>query len=174
MSKVNSFRFDSKAGLFLYSRRFYFGFSAADLLASAYKNKLMNIAKPATHIFITSGYVFDAGKNLKIKPSILFREDTKAPTNIDLNLFFLIKERIWLGVSGRFGVNIFKSSLDKSLKFQDAMIFLAEWNITKRLRIGYAYTLTMTALSGYSGHEIEIGFSFPKKNETTMTSPRYF
>jgi type IX secretion system PorP/SprF family membrane protein len=174
-TKINQVRFDSKAGLFLYSRRFYFGFSAADLLAGAYKNKVMLIAKPTTHMFITSGYVFDAGKNLKIKPSILFREDFKAPTNIDLNLFFLIKERVWLGVSGRFGANIIKNpSLDKTLKYQDALIFLAEWNITKRLRIGYAYTWTLSALSSYSGHEIEIGFSFPRKKDTQMTSPRYF
>ena len=43
----------------------------------------------ADNIILQNNYVFDAGKNLKIKPSILFREDFKAPTNIDLNLFFL-------------------------------------------------------------------------------------
>jgi type IX secretion system PorP/SprF family membrane protein len=172
---VNRVRFDSKAGLFLYSRRFYFGFSASDLLASAFKDKDLMIAKPVTHLFITSGYVFDAGKNLKIKPSILYREDLKAPANIDLNLFFLIREKIWLGASARFGANIFKKpSLDKTLKYKDALIFLAEWNITRSLRIGYAYTWTLSSLSGYSGHEIEIGYSFPKKNETKMTSPRFF
>jgi type IX secretion system PorP/SprF family membrane protein len=175
VSKINNIRFDSKAGLFLYSRRFYFGFSVSDLLAGVFKKNDLLIARPTQHIFITSGYVFDAGKNLKIKPSILFREDFKAPTNIDLNLFFLIKEKVWLGASARFGANIFGNPhLDKSLKYKDALIFLAEWNITKSLRIGYAYTWTLSSLSSYSGHEIEVGYSFPKKKDTKMTSPRYF
>ena len=174
-TKINNVRFDSKAGLFLYSRRFYFGFSVSDLLSDVFKSKNLLIAQPTRHYYITSGYVFDAGKNLKIKPSILFREDFKAPTNMDLNLFFLIKEKVWLGASVRFGANIFKNPhLDNSLKYKDAMVFMAEWNITKSLRIGYAYTWTLSSLSTYSGHEIEVGYSFPKKKDTKMTSPRLF
>lgn len=175
LTKVNAIRFDSKAGLFLYSRRFYFGFSASDLLADVISSKDMLVAKPVRHYFITTGYVFDAGKNLKIKPSILIREDLKSPTNMDVNLLFLIKEKIWIGGSFRFGANIIKSpDLDKTLKFQDAAILMAEWNITRNFRIGYAYTLTLSALSSYSGHEIELGYSFPRKSGAKMKSPRYF
>jgi type IX secretion system PorP/SprF family membrane protein len=174
-TKVNSVRFDSKAGLFLYSKRFYFGFSASDLLADVSKTENMYVAKPVRHYFMTAGYVFDAGKSLKIKPSFLVREDFKSPTNIDVNLFFLIKEKIWLGASVRMGARIFKNpDLDNTLKYKDALIFLAEWNITRSIRLGYAYTWTLSALSSYSGHEIELGFSFPKKDASKMKSPRYF
>ena len=94
---------------------------------------------------------------------------------MDINLFFLIKEKIWLGITGRFGAPIFKNSnLDNTLRYQDAMVFLVEWNITRSWRIGYAYTWTLSKLSGYSGHEIELGFSIPKKTGTKMKSPRYF
>lgn len=174
-TKVNSVRFDSKAGLFLYSNRFYFGFSVSDLLADVFKTKDLLVAKPSRHYYITSGYVFDAGKNLKIKPSFLFREDFRAPSNIDINCFFLIKEKFWLGATARFGAKIFKNtSLDNSLRYRDAMIFMTEWNITRSLRIGYAYTWSLTALKGYSGHEIELGYTFPKKTDTKMRTPRYF
>ncbi len=175
ITKESALRFDSKAGLFLYSRRFYFGFSASDLLADISKSENMIVAKPVRHYFISTGYLFDAGKSLKIKPSFMIREDFKAPTNIDINLFFLIKEKIWLGITGRFGAPIFNASkVGNTLKYQDAMVFLAEWNITRSLRIGYAYTWSLSKLSGYSGHEIEIGYSFPKKVGTKMKSPRYF
>jgi len=174
-TKVSSVRFDAKAGLFLYSNRFYFGFSSTDLFADVVQSKDLLIAKQAHHYYITSGYVFDAGNSLKIKPSVLFREDSKAPANIDVNCFFLIKERFWIGASARFGANIFKNaSLDKTLKYRDAMVFMTEWNITNNLRIGYAYTLSLTALSGYSSHEIELGYTFPKKATTKMRTPRYF
>jgi type IX secretion system PorP/SprF family membrane protein len=175
ITKVSKVRFDSKAGLFLYSRRFYFGFSASDLLADVKKSEDLIVAKPTRHYFVTAGYVFDAGKSLKIKPSFLVREDFKAPTNIDVNLFFLIKEKIWLGASVRMGARIFKNpDLDNTLKYKDALVFLAEWNITRSIRLGYAYTWTLSTLSGYSGHEIELGFSFPKKDGSKMKSPRYF
>jgi type IX secretion system PorP/SprF family membrane protein len=174
-TKVSAARFDSKAGLFLYSDRFYFGFSSTDLFADVIVSKDLSVPKQAHHYYITSGYVFDAGKSLKIKPSFLLREDFKAPTNVDINCFFLIKERFWLGATVRFGANIFKNpSMDKTLKHRDAMVFMTEWNITRSLRIGYAYTWSLTALKGYSGHEIELGYTFPKKAETKMRTPRYF
>jgi len=174
-TKISRVRFDSKAGLFLYSHRFYFGFSATDLFADVLVSKDLEIAKQSRHYYITSGYVFDAGKNLKIKPSLLYRDDFKAPTNIDINCFFLIKERFWLGASVRFGANIFKNTkVLENVRHRDAMIFMTEWNITRSLRIGYAYTLTLSALSNWSGHEIEVGYTFPRKAETKMRTPRYF
>lgn len=174
-TKVNSVRFDSKAGLFLYSNRFYFGFSATDLFANVIISEDLMVPRQTVHYYITSGYVFDVGKSLKIKPSFLFRQDFKAPSNIDINCFFLIKERFWLGASVRFGAEILSSkSLDESLRTRDAMVFMTEWNITRSLRIGYAYTWSLTALQGYSGHEVEVGYTFPKKAETKMRTPRYF
>jgi type IX secretion system PorP/SprF family membrane protein len=174
-TKVSSARFDAKAGLFLYSDRFYFGFSSTELFADVLLSKDLAVPKQAHHYYITSGYVFDAGKILKIKPSLLVREDFKALTNIDINCFFLLKERFWLGATVRFGANIFKNpSMDNTLRHRDAMVFMTEWNITRSLRIGYAYTWSLTALKGYSGHEIEVGYTFPKKAETKMRTPRYF
>ena len=174
-TKVSSVRFDSKAGLFLYTNRFYFGFSSTDILADVIQSKDLMVARQSRHYYLTSGYVFDAGKSLKIKPSILWRDDFKAPTNIDINCFFLIKERFWLGAGARFGANIFKNpSRDNTLRHRDAILFMTDWNITRSLRIGYAYTMTISALKSYSGHEIEVGYTFPKKADTKMRTPRYF
>ena len=174
-TKVNKVRFDSKVGLFAYSDRFYAGLSVTELLADVFKSKDLMVAKQSRHYYLTAGYVFDAGKYLKIKPSFLLREDFKAPTNLDINCFFLIKELFWLGASVRFNANIINNpELDNTLKHRNAMIFMTEWNITRSFRIGYAYTLSLSALKNYSGHEIELGYTFPKKADTKMRTPRYF
>jgi len=174
-TKVNKVRFDSKVGLFAYSDRFYAGLSVTELLADVFKSKDLMVAQQSRHYYLTAGYVFDAGKYLKIKPSFLLREDFKAPTNLDINCFFLIKELFWIGASVRFNANIIHNpDLDNTLKHRNAMIFMTEWNITRSFRIGYAYTLSLSALKSYSGHEIELGYTFPKKADTKMRTPRYF
>jgi type IX secretion system PorP/SprF family membrane protein len=168
-------RFDSKTGVFLYSDRFYAGLSVSDLLSDVLKSKDLMVATQARHYYITSGYVLDLGGKFKFKPSFLIKEDFKAPTNIDLNAFFLYNERFWLGMSVRTGAKIFNTkNLDNSLKYKDAVTFMTDFNITDKFRIGYAYTLTLSALKDYPGHEISIGYYFPDKQLTKMKNVRYF
>jgi type IX secretion system PorP/SprF family membrane protein len=168
-------RFDSKTGAFLYSDRFYAGFSVSDLLSDVFKSGDILVATQSRHYYLTSGYVFDLGDKFKFKPSFLMKEDFKAPTNFDLNAFFLYKERFWLGMSVRTGAKIFNTKeLDNSLKYKDALTFMTDFNINDRFRIGYAYTLTLSALKDYPGHELYIGYYFPDKLSTKMKNVRYF
>ena len=176
-TKETSLRFDSKAGLFVYSDRFYTGFSVTNLLADVFKTKELMVAKQIRHYYLTAGYVFDLGKKFKFKPSFLIKEDFKSPTNFDINAFFLYKEKLWLGASVRMNANISKlknEDLDNTLRHRNAVAVMAEWNITDRLRIGYAYTITLSSLKNYSGHEIQLGYYFPTKRTPKMMTPRYF
>ncbi len=173
--RVNTLRFDPKTGVFLYSNRFYAGFSVNDLLGDLIKNKNINTINQARHYYLTAGYVFDLGDQFKMKPSFLVREDLKAQSTLDINNFILYKETFWLGFTYRFGVNsVFNNELDNTLRMRNAMVFMTEWNVNKSLILGYAYTMSTTALSGFSGHEIEIAYTFPKKADTRMRTPRYF
>ena len=172
---VTKLRLDGKAGLFLYSDRFYAGFSSTDLLSNVFTNKDLLVAAQVRHYYLTSGYVIDLGTQFKLKPSFLIKEDFKAPMNIDVNTFVLYRERFWLGTSLRFGEMAFVSKdLQTSLKSRDAIVFMAEINITDKLRVGYAYTYSMSMLSAYPGHEFSLGYYFPNKVETKMKSIRYF
>jgi len=168
-------RFDSKTGLFLYSDRFYAGFSVSDLLSDVINTENLLIAAQARHYYLTSGYVFDLSPKFKFKPSFLIKEDFAAPTNIDINSFFLYNERVWLGATARFGAKLFSAdNLDNTLRLRNAYSFMIEYYITDRFRAGYAYTYTATALKNYPGHEIALGFYFPNKVGTKMKTPRYF
>lgn len=174
-NRVNTVRFDPKTGVFIYSDRFYAGFSVNDLLGDLIQSKDVLITKQARHYYLTSGYVFDIGDNFKLKPSFLIREDLKAQSTMDLNTFMLYKETFWVGLTYRFGVNsVFNNRLDNTLRMRNAMVFMTEWNISKSFIVGYAYTMSTSALSGFSGHEIEIAYTFPKKENTRMRTPRYF
>jgi type IX secretion system PorP/SprF family membrane protein len=172
---VTKLKFDSKAGAFFNSKRFYAGFSVSDLLSNVSKSNDLLVPNQARHYYLTSGYVFDLGENFKFKPSFLLKEDFKAPTNIDLNAFFLFKERFWLGASYRTGAKIFNNkSLDNTLKYADGLTLMADFNISDALRIGYAYTYSLSALKEYPSHEICIGYYFPDKITTKMKNVRYF
>lgn len=174
-SMINKFRFDSKAGVFFYSERFFAGFSCSNITANIFKSKDLMVANQVRHYYLTSGYVFDIAPKFKFKPSFLIKEDFKAPTNIDINGFLLYNERFWLGASVRTGAKIFTTNdLESALKLRDAVLFMAEYNINDLFRIGYAYTYSISALSDYPGHEFSLGYYFPNKSTTKMRSPRYF
>jgi len=174
-NQAKSLQFDSKTGLFLYSNRFFAGASISDLLANVFKSNNLMVAALTRHYFLTSGYVFDLSPKFKIKPSFLIKEDFKAPTNIDLNAFILYNERFWLGVTFRTGARIFKNSdLQNSLTIADALVFMADFNISDSFRIGYAYTYSTNVLGPYPGHEFTLGYTFPDKIKTKMSSIRYF
>ncbi|MFH2096160.1 MAG: type IX secretion system membrane protein PorP/SprF [Bacteroidota bacterium] len=168
-------RFDSKFGAFLYSKKFYVGFSVSDLTADVKSSYDQLVAGQVQHYYLTSGYVFDLTPDVKFKPGFLIKEDFRAPTNIDINAFFLYKNKFWLGGTFRTGAGIFNGKdLDASLRTRDALVVMTDINITDNLRLGYAYTFSMTALNDYPGHEISLGYYFDPSKKTKMLTPRYF
>ena len=113
---------------------------------------------------------------MQLKPSFLLKDDRGGPTNLDVNAFMLLNERIWLGVSYRTSVSLYsKDYLDKSLQKTNSMVGLVEVFASERWRIGYAYDYSLSRLRTYSGgsHEISLGFYLKSRN-VRMTSPRYF
>ena len=175
LNKHSVLKFDSKTGIFLYSNRFYAGFSISDLLGDWITYADKDVTNQARHWYLTSGYVFDIGKKVKVKPSFLMKEDFRSPTTFDVNAMFLFWERFWLGASVRVNAKIWNvDDLDNTLRNRNAMVFMTDWNITDKFRLGYAYTLTLTELRDYSSHEIHLAYYFPRKNDPKMKTPRYF
>jgi hypothetical protein len=119
--------------------------------------------------------VFDVGQSIKIKPSFLIKEDFHGPTNLDLNAFVLFSERIWLGASYRTGLNfLHEIDTEDEVNLSSAWAGIMEFYISPKLKLGYAYDVTLTGLNNFSSHEISLSFFFLKKEETNMLSPRYF
>jgi type IX secretion system PorP/SprF family membrane protein len=151
------------AGLYYNSKHFYFGLAVPYLLQNTFdsSNPVLS-ARQSRNYFLTSGFVFDMGSSLKLKPNFLVRYVSGAPVNVDLNLNLLIKEVLWIGCSYRV-----KNSINP----------LIEMLITPKLRIGFTYDIPISAMAGaYSGSpEAMINYRFIKKKKTTrVLSPRYF
>ncbi|WP_242926059.1 PorP/SprF family type IX secretion system membrane protein [Pontibacter vulgaris] len=162
---------DMKVGLYFHTDRLYAGLSATDLL----EFKDAQMLEPARHYYFTTGYVFDMGTFLKFKPSVLIKEDFKAPASVDLNAFVLLADKLWLGSSYRTSMDLFsKTDNNTDMQKRTAIALIAELQIQKSLRLGYAYDKMLNGLNGFNTHEISVGYYFFKKKDTKMLTPQYF
>lgn len=184
--KVSTTKPNANFGAYYYNPSFYVGFSILDLFPSNIYDDIFVgknnydylVTRKVPHYYLTAGFMVTLSEDIKLKPSIMIKEDFKGPTNVDLNAFFLLGERVWIGGSYRSGVKLWnKNNLQKGLEQNDAASVMAEFFITERLRIGYAYDFTTSKLDNYQkgSHEISIGFLlFNKKRAERIISPRYF
>lgn len=163
---------DTKAGIFFHTERFFLGLSAFNLIP--FKNKFAYT--PVRHFFLTSGYVFRLNDMLKFKPSFLLKEDFKSPTNLDLNAFLLIGDRVWIGGTYRKAFQVFspENYKDQDLNTNNAWALMTELYLTPKIKIGYSHDMTLNSLQGYATHEFSLGFYFFKKEETPSLTIRHF
>lgn len=173
---------DARLGVYYNTEKFYAGLSANNLLASALnKNneRARFIILPPIHMFLTVGTILDVNKDVKLKPSLMLRDDPNGMGNFDINAFFLFKDVLWLGASYRMGVDMWKNTNNLNATFQqNSLVGLVEFFVAKQFRIGYAYDYSLSDLNSYSsgGHEISLGFIIGNKNyrNKALTTPRYF
>jgi len=167
----NKIKPDFDAGIYLKSNSFYAGFSATHLnSAYIYNDKISytNVSgnqveydltyKLNTHIFAIISKGFSVNDNLVINPTIIYK-GTSAVSNVDANLNFLIKQRVWLGVFYR----------------SDATLGgLMQVYVTDKIKVGYAFDMSMGKVQKRlgNGHEIMIGFDL-NTFKSKMLSPRY-
>ncbi len=151
-------------GLYYNTDKFYAGFSVPNVLKSrltAFDVMNSGIQKVnSTHLFFTTGYVFDVNEDVKIKPSTMIKAVGGAPIEADFNTNVWLKNVIGLGDSYRTG---------------DAMVGMAEAQINQNLRVGYAYDITISPLKYYNNgsHELMFRYEFGNNN-TKVKSTRYF
>ncbi len=168
---------DLQFGVFYANPTYFASFSVTDLLAN-FKggNPAYLVIYRNRHYYFQTGALLNIAREVKLKPSILFKEDFLGPTNLDMNLFLLFYDRFWLGASVRTGVKILKNSqLQSDLISRDAYSILAEFQVTDHLRIGYSFDYTANQLRDVNSgtHEISIGYTL-KSRKTPILSPRYF
>ncbi|RPE08109.1 type IX secretion system membrane protein PorP/SprF [Chitinophaga lutea] len=173
---------DARFGVYYYSPNFYAGASVMDLFslytdASRYTWKGENYAtiRKTQHLYVTTGGMFTLSENLQLKPSLMVKEDFKGPTSIDLNAFLLISQRLWIGGSYRTSINLWGKEQFRDLEKVDAASAMVEFYATEKLRIGYAFDLTLNQLASQQNgsHEVSLGFVIPSR-KFIIRNPRYF
>lgn len=175
---------DANIGIYYYTPKWYLGLAANDLLAGntadvnySWSAKTFKSMERSAHLYLSSGFVVPLSATVKLKPSILWKEDFKGPSNVDLNAFFLLNDIVWLGGSYRTGVKIWnQAKLQSDLENKDAFAAIVEIYATPDLRIGYSYDFTVSKLNAYENgtHEISFGLRLANKKAERALSPRYF
>ena len=152
-------------GIYYYTKKFYAGASVPNIISNKLNSEgsvfqIGDRAQQFRHLFLTTGYVFDINKSLKLKPSILMKFVEGAPIEFDFNA------NLWL-------FDMFAVGL--SYRTRDSIDALFEFQVTPQLGIGYAYDYTLTPLGKYTSgsHEIMVRYEFGF-SKTRIITPRYF
>ena len=163
-------------GAFFHNNSFYLGFSAFNLIGEAsLEREDIALSYHDTHFYLTGGVLLPIRHNIQFKPSFLVREVRGAPTNYDLNGMLLFMDRLWVGVSYRSNINIWKENLDPNLSNRNTVAFITELYATKNIRFGYAYDQNINILADIktNSHELSIGY-YISSRRASMKNSRYF
>lgn len=164
------------SGLFFHSDDFYLGLSLYNMIGSgATKNEDVALAYHDFHYFFTTGALFKLSDEVKLKPSVLVKHVKGNPMSYDLNVMFLLKDRLWLGGSFRSNVRSFENNLKEDLIRRNAVATILEIFATPNLRLGYAYDYNLNVLNSYrnNSHEVSMGY-YLKSKIKIMKNPRWF
>ena len=149
-------------GAFLHTNKWYVGLSAPRILNTDYNGSNDYSALERVSYYVTGGVVVDVSKNTKFKPSFMVKATNGAPLSYDITGNFLFNEKFWLGAAYRF---------DQST---GALGGIADFQVSKQLRIGYAYEHPISDIRPYAGGTHEILLMFEVFKSKRVKSPRYF
>lgn len=155
--ELNRIRPDISAGLYLYSRDYFIGLAAQQVIPqklsfvddAAYLNK----GKLIPHIFLSGGYRFLLNEDINAIPSVMVKY-ISGSSNLEwqpeANLKLQYRDLFWLGGSYR---------------YKDGYAAMLGLNVGNTFNVGYAYDITNTKLNTVSRgtHEIMIGFLIGNK-----------
>jgi len=153
-------------GAFFHTDRWYLGLSAPRILNTDYNNGKRGavdfVALERVSYYFTGGYVFDLSETTKFKPAMLLKATNGAPLSFDITANFLFNDTFWLGASYR--INESAAALGG----------IADFQVSKQIRIGYAYEYPISELRAYTSGTHEILLMYELFKSKRIKSPRYF
>jgi type IX secretion system PorP/SprF family membrane protein len=156
-------RFDINSGIYYHTRSFYIGLSATHLTsprlfdANSASGEALKFYNLNRHLFLTLGKGFMLNDNLLFNPSVMVKSVMGKNLNVDLNVCFLIKNKVTLGVSSRSSYNL---------------VAIAQYQIHNKFRIGYSYDYGFKGISRLSkgSHELALIFDFNTRHSKITTT----
>lgn len=153
-------------GMFLHSDRWYVGLSAPRILNTDYNNGQSGavdyVSLERVSYYLTGGLVFDLSENTKFKPAFMIKATNGSPMSYDLTANFLLYDKLWLGAAYR---------LNESAGAFGAIV---DFQVSRQIRIGYAYEHPISDIRPYSDGTHEILLMFEVFKNKRVKSPRYF
>ena len=167
---------DFRVGVYYTTPSVYIGASVLNLLPTIGINNTTAIIQQARHLYLTGGVLIPLSSAIDLKPSIMFKEDFRAPTSVDLTTYLLFNKKFWLGASYNTGVVIWnKTNQQTGLDKGNTEAGIVQLSLSDHFRFGYSYDFTTSKFTGYQGasHEVSLSLGFGSKQPRVL-SPRYF
>lgn len=170
---------DARFGILFSNQHFFTGISASNILSgfSIGQKKSDWHAGLKPHLYFLGGLIVKASDDLIIKPMFLLKDDLGGPTNLDINGFILLKEKVWIGAMYRTSVKVYnKPHLQKDLSKFSSTGALVEFFPTQKLRIGYSFDYSLNKLKNLNNgtHEISVGLYLRDKSNNRVQYGCYF
>jgi type IX secretion system PorP/SprF family membrane protein len=141
---------DAGFGLYLYHEKYYFGFSAPQLLNSRvtfFKDGRNPEGTLPSHFFLSGGYKFKLAEDFILEPSVFVKYISPVPVQFEGTLRLIYQDKVWLSGTYR----------DK-----DAITASIGYLINNYFTVAYGFDFTTTNLRNYSNgtHELMVGVRF--------------
>ena len=155
--ELNRIRPDVSIGLYLYSRDYFIGLSAQQVvpqkLIFADDAATFTSGKLVPHVFLNAGYRFLVNEDINAIPSLMLkyvRGSSSLDLQPELNLKLQYRDLLWVG---------------GSVRVQDGYAAMLGLNVANKFNIGYSHDFTATNLNTVSRgtHELMIGFLIGNK-----------
>jgi type IX secretion system PorP/SprF family membrane protein len=155
--ELNRIRPDLGVGLWLYSKDYFIGLSAQQIIPQKLTftddATYMGKGRLIPHMFLTAGYRFLLGEDVNMIPSVMIKYVNGSSENNfqpEANLKMQYRDLFWLGGSYR---------------YQNGYAAMAGLNVSNTFNVGYAYDITTTAINTVSKgtHEFVVGFIIGNK-----------
>ncbi len=156
-NELNKIRPDLGAGLWLYSRDYFIGLSAQQIIPQKLSfvddAAFLTKGRLIPHVFLTAGYRFLIGEDFNAIPSVMLKYVHGSSNNDfqpEANLKLQYRDLLWVGGSYR---------------YQDGYAGMVGINVSNTFNVGYAYDMTTTALNtvSHGTHEFVVGFIIGNK-----------
>lgn len=170
--KISNFVPDIRFGIYYHNARWYAGVSMMDLLSGnstanvfRWDRTTTDLIRRRPHLYVIAGMLVDLDESLKIRPSILYKDDFMGPSSLDVNIMAIFSDRLWLGAGLRTGVSAFRRDYQRftgdRLSGMNAVSVVTQVFATDRLRIGYSYDYMLSSLNGLQNgsHEVTLGIT---------------
>lgn len=142
-----------RAGMLLYSRNFYVGFSYLSLANSVLKSSDVAFSEPFYNGTVEAGVSLQASPGLTIKPSIMALLLVSGDVSINYNVKAYIQDKLWLG-----------------LAYQDTKsgTVLLGFNFNESMGASYSYDISMDGFKQFGDGSHELVLSLRLNNFKRM------
>ncbi len=144
--------------VFFNSKRFFTGIESSGINRSRINRNDQSMSRLYYNLTAVAGYMQPIGKGNILQTSALMRMTERNIWQVELNILYLVKNRLWFGGGYRFAGN--------------AQV-MACFNFSEQLRIGLSYDISTQSTRQFNdgSAEIFLGFNFRNKSGKSI---RYF